>query len=283
MPELTLFDNDIRTPDATNDTSPFDVIRRIRPDGTEYWSARDLQPTMGYPRWNEFKTSLERAMRAAENQGFDVADLFRRSTEKSGGRPAEDFELARGAAYLVAMNGDPNKRAVAAAQAYFAVKTREAEVQQFRLPRSFSEALLELAAQVEANEAAEQARIAAEARVAVLEPKSEAFDVFLSTSDGYSVRDAATCLSRDHHIMIGEKRLRTWLFEHGWIYRAPDGAPRAYQPFIERGLLDHRSQYHFHPQTGVRVTDPPQVRVTAKGMERLRHDLPATQAVPEVA
>lgn len=108
-------------------TSPFDSIKHTRPDGTEYWSARDLMPLMGYPRWNEFKVPLDRAMTAAKNQGHNVTDLFRGSAEKTGGRPREDYELSRFAAYLVAMNGDPNKPEVAAAQAYFAIQTHVAE------------------------------------------------------------------------------------------------------------------------------------------------------------
>lgn len=119
MTDLTLYSGE----------SPFDSICEVRADGTEFWDARKLQPVMGYVRWNEFKNPIERAIKSAENQGANTAELFRRSAEKSsGGRPAENFELTRFAAYLVAMNGDPNKPEVAAAQAYFAIRTREAEV-----------------------------------------------------------------------------------------------------------------------------------------------------------
>ncbi|GFG72724.1 hypothetical protein [Mycobacterium botniense] len=109
--------------------SPFDAIRRTRPDGSEYWSARDLMPLLGYDRWERFADAIRRAQAAAEVQGRDAGDLFRGAAKKSsGGRPAEDFELARFACYLVAMNGDPRKPEVAAAQAYFAIRTRQAEI-----------------------------------------------------------------------------------------------------------------------------------------------------------
>nr|WP_073444594.1 BRO family protein [Streptomyces yunnanensis] len=108
--------------------SPFDSIKRTTPEG-EHWSARDLQPLMGYARWNEFQRALERAATAATNTGQDAEQLFRRSPDNStGGRPRMDYHLSRYAAYLVAMNGDPNKPEVAGAQAYFVIKTREAEV-----------------------------------------------------------------------------------------------------------------------------------------------------------
>lgn len=136
--------------------SPFDDIKRTCEDGSEFWSARDLMPLMGYPRWNEFKIPLERAMKSAEVQGNDVATLFRGSAEKTSGRPREDFRLTRFAAYLVAMNGDPNKPEVAAAQAYFAVQTHVAEQAQQApaIPQNYAEALRAAAEQYERAEAA---------------------------------------------------------------------------------------------------------------------------------
>lgn len=108
-------------------TSPFDRIMQARPDGSQFWSARTLQGLMGYSRWENLSPVLARAQQAASNTGMDVASNFLRSQKITGTKPREDFELSRQAAYLVAMNGDPNKPEVAAAQAYFAVRTEQAE------------------------------------------------------------------------------------------------------------------------------------------------------------
>jgi DNA-damage-inducible protein D len=111
-------------------TSPFDAIRQTDEHGNEYWSARKLQPLMGYRRWENLTPALNRARSAARNQGMDVDSNFLGSQEIAGqsGRAPQDYRLTRFAAYLVAMNGDPNKPEVAAAQAYFAVRTHEAEL-----------------------------------------------------------------------------------------------------------------------------------------------------------
>ena len=109
--------------------SPFESIKRIDGRGKAYWSARDLMPMLGYGRWENFQESIQRAVQAALNQGQPANTLFRGVTKKGAGRPQQDYELARYACYLVAMNGDPRKPEVAAAQSYFAIQTRVAETQ----------------------------------------------------------------------------------------------------------------------------------------------------------
>lgn len=138
--------------------SPFDAIKNITADGHEYWSARDLMPMLGYgDKWQNFAQAIERAKLAAEVQGHDVNSLFTGVSKKSGGRPQKDYELARFACYLVAMNGDPRKPEIAAAMSYFAIRTREAETRPAAaLPQDYASALRELASTVEAKELAER-------------------------------------------------------------------------------------------------------------------------------
>lgn len=119
--------NDIAHPSSQ---SPFDRIRRVRADGAEYWSARDLMPLLGYDRWENFSQAIDRAKIAVEAQGNNVEKNFRDATKvtETRGPNQRDVHLSRFAAYQVAMCGDPRKPEVAAALAYFAVRTREAEI-----------------------------------------------------------------------------------------------------------------------------------------------------------
>lgn len=86
-------------------TSPFDSIKQVRPDGTEYWSARDLQELMGYSEWRKFEGSIERAKASAKNQGLPVEHHFvgaDKMVEIGSGaqREIKDYELTRIAGYL---------------------------------------------------------------------------------------------------------------------------------------------------------------------------------------
>lgn len=167
--------------EPTSPESPFDGL--MGEDGR--WSARDLQGLMGYSRWENMSPAIERAKVSAKNQGMVVEEHFLGSQEnpsEQGGRPRKDYRLSRMAAYLVAMNGDPNKPEVAAAQAYFATKTREAEV---GIPRELTRkelALAVIAAEEEKERIAlEAARLSEELSVAA--PKADKWQQYMN-SDG---------------------------------------------------------------------------------------------------
>lgn len=118
--------------------APFDRIKRTRLDGSECWSARDLCKLVEYETWRNFAAAVDRAKIACENSGFAAQDHFvgvSNMVELGSGsrREVEDFELSRFAAYLTVMNGDPRKPAIAAAQAYFAIRTNQAEQIERRL------------------------------------------------------------------------------------------------------------------------------------------------------
>ncbi|MBU7587442.1 MAG: DNA-damage-inducible protein [Nostoc sp. TH1S01] len=109
--------------------SPFDQIKHIDSDGSEYWLARELMPILGYQQWRRLEDAIDRAITACTNIGQESKNHFLPLPAKStGGRPRDDFRLSRYGCYLTAMNGDSRKPEIAAAQNYFAIKTREAEL-----------------------------------------------------------------------------------------------------------------------------------------------------------
>lgn len=198
--------------------SPFDAIKRTREDGSEYWSARDLMPLMGYSAWRNFLVPIERARKSAENQGQAGAFVESRKRVEAGAGSTErlDFELTRFAAYLVAMNGDPNKPEVAAAQAYFAVRTREAETSP---PRELTGRELMARALVEADSTIRELEAATARQAAELEaaaPKVLFADAVSASKSSILVGDLAKIL-RGNGIQVGANRLFAWLRGHGFL------------------------------------------------------------------
>lgn len=186
--------------------SPFDEGRIPCPQGGEdRWSARWLMGKMTYDNWQNFEQVIERAKTAAHNQGFNVRTLFTAISKKGAGRPQTDYNLTRFAAYLVAMNGDPRKPEVAAAQTYFAVKTREAEVAQPVLdltdPDVALDKIIELASLAKSERAA---RIAAESEAKVLTAAIERTAPLVAKAEAHTGSDS------DVHRQEFAREVQTW-------------------------------------------------------------------------
>ena len=111
----------------------FEELKRLNDHGAEYWSARDLQPLLGYSQWRRFEDAIERAKTSCEQSGNKTGHHFAGAGKPIvGGKGAvqvvADYQLSRFACYLIAQNGDPRKPAIAQAQKYFAIQTRRQEL-----------------------------------------------------------------------------------------------------------------------------------------------------------
>lgn len=115
------------------DNTLFDSIKHINEYGVEYWTARELQSILEYKQWRRFSETIDKAIEACKASNNNVsehfADVGKTSPMPNGGvKTIPDYQLSRYACYLIAMNGDPRKNAIALAQTYFAIKTRQQEL-----------------------------------------------------------------------------------------------------------------------------------------------------------
>lgn len=120
--------------DAEGYVAKLEACRRVAPDGSEYWLARDLRGLLGYDEWRNFSGAIDKAQEACGSAGAVVSHHFvginKMVNIGSGAkRVTDDWYLSRYACYLIALNSDASKPEVGAAMTYFVVKARLQELQ----------------------------------------------------------------------------------------------------------------------------------------------------------
>ncbi|MFD7871401.1 phage antirepressor KilAC domain-containing protein [Microbacterium sp. NPDC059771] len=117
-------------------------------------------------------------------------------------------------------------------------------------------------------------------QIAALAPMAEAWEEIADAGTDYAVRDVAPMLSRAG-IETGPQRLFEKLHELGWIYRGEKNRWTPYARAVDAGLVKVRAMPpHRDRDTGELVPSAPQVRITPKGIERLRVRLGAGALTP---
>lgn len=118
--------------EANYTESLFESIRHINEYGQEFWYARELQVTLEYKEWRNFKKVIEKAILACQNSENETSDHFVEVNKivEAGitSKNIGDIQLSRYACYLIVQNGDPRKKVIALGQSYFAIKTRQQEL-----------------------------------------------------------------------------------------------------------------------------------------------------------
>lgn len=111
----------------------FEQLKQSNNYGAEFWSARNLQPLLGYTQWRRFEDAIKRAITSCEQSGNKPQNHFAGAGKMVGigsgsERKVDDYQLSRFACYLIAQNGDPRKPEIAYAQKYFAIQARKQEL-----------------------------------------------------------------------------------------------------------------------------------------------------------
>lgn len=225
-------------------------VRVVMIDGEPWFIAQDVAAILEYSATSAMTRRLD-----AEDKG--VRDLH-----TLGG--VQQFTVISEAGLYVAIFGSQ----ASGAQAFKRKVTHEILPQirktgSYSAPKSLEERTLELVGELH-SKVQEQA-----AQIAELEPAAHAWGELASAEGDYEVADAAKILARAG-VETGRQRLFSQLADLRWIYRGTHGKWAAYQSAVDAGYLAERPQSHHHPRTGELVLDPPQIRVTVRGLERLR-------------
>lgn len=54
----------------------FESLKKLNEHGIEYWSARDLQPCLGYSKWHGFEPAIKKAMKSCKHSGNNPQNHF---------------------------------------------------------------------------------------------------------------------------------------------------------------------------------------------------------------
>lgn len=227
-------------------------------DGRRAVCGRALHQFLGvedkYTQW--FKR-MERYGFAAGQDFIPVSG----KTSAAGGRPQIDHILTLDMAKEISMV-QRTTRGREARRYFIEVEKRAHNIAAPTGPELLARAVLEAQSTIAAIEAENRA----------LAPRADVADKFLTAEGDYEVADAAKILTNGG-VQTGRDRLFAALAHKGWIYRHKgDGKWRVKQSAIDSGHMAVLPKQHYHPKTGVLVIDPPQPRVTFKGIARIGAD-----------
>lgn len=132
----------------------------------------------------------------------------------------------------------------------------------YETPKTLEQRSLELLGELTARVQEQQAELES------ARPKVELHDQIMTAEGHLSVSDAGKLLAQAG-VNTGPRKLFADLDALGWTF-VRGGKRQIYEHIRRQKLLDYKAQSYFDQNRGERVIAEPQIRVTPKGLEKLR-------------
>ena len=220
-------------------------------DGKQAVSARELHSFLGVKR--DFSTWIKDRIDKydlVENQDYEVFTNF--GENPYGGRPLVEYALTIDAAKELSMVEGNEKGKIA--RRYF-IEVEKKYRNSFMLPRTYAEALRQLAKQVEDNE--RQKQIIEEQK-----PKALFADAVATSTQSCLIGELAKIL-RQNGVEIGQNRLFDWLRKNGYLCQYGEKYNQPTQRAMEMELFEVKKTSISKPDGTILVTTT--TKVTGKG------------------
>lgn len=232
MNELQIFNN-----------VEFGDIRTAEIDGKPYFMASDIAKALGYARPNE---AVYTHCRATVKYSIPISGKY------------QDVNfIPEGDIYRLIIRSHLPSAEKFERWVFDEVLPQIRETGGYQLPRTYAEALRQLADKAEQNEKLNQ-------RIEQMRPKEIFADAVATSRTSILIGELAKLISQNGY-SIGQNRLFTWLRENGYLIKSGTSFNMPMQRYVEQGLFEVKESNVQNPDGSVRITKT--TKVTGKGQQ----------------
>ena len=221
----------------------FGSVRTIDIDGRPYFSAVDIAIALGYA--NPRKAIIDHC------KGVTKRDIL-----TQGGQQSVNF-IPEGDIYRLIIRSHLPSAEKFERWVFDEVLPQIRETGGYQLPRTYAEALRQLADKAEQNEKLNQ-------RIEQMRPKEIFADAVATSRTSILIGELAKLISQNGY-SIGQNRLFTWLRENGYLIKSGTSFNMPMQRYVEQGLFEVKESNVQNPDGSVRITKT--TKVTGKGQQ----------------
>ncbi|MBR6823084.1 MAG: phage antirepressor KilAC domain-containing protein [Clostridia bacterium] len=221
----------------------FGQVRTIEIHGKPYFSAKDVAEALGYS--NPRKAILDHCK-----------GVTKRDTLTAGGQQSVNF-IPEGDIYRLIVRSNLPSAERFEKWVFDEVIPQIRQTGGYQLPQTYAEALRALADKAEQNEKLT-------ARIETMRPKEIFADAVAASRTSILIGELAKLITQNGY-EIGQKRLFSWMREHGYLMKYGESVNMPTQRYVQQGLFEIKESSVQNADGSVRITKT--TKVTGKGQQ----------------